>query len=109
MASSSPSGETVCPCAPRPESSSTPTRSSTRGLWNLALAGLILLYERRPPDAPPGRLFALYVGGDALGRLWLEALRIDPASHIAGVRVKIWVSIVTLAITAAWLLVTRHR
>jgi prolipoprotein diacylglyceryl transferase len=78
-------------------------------LWNLALAGLLLLYERRRPGAPPGRLFALYVGGYALGRLWVEALRIDPASHIAGVRVNIWVSIVTLAITVAWLVATRHR
>ena len=59
--------------------------------------------------APPGRLFALYVGGYALGRLWVEALRIDPASRIAGVRVNIWVSIVTLAITVAWLVATRHR
>jgi prolipoprotein diacylglyceryl transferase len=78
-------------------------------LWNLALAGLLILYERRHPGARPGRLFALYVAGYALGRLWIEALRIDPASRIAGLRVNIWVSIVALAVSAAWLVATRHR
>jgi prolipoprotein diacylglyceryl transferase len=78
-------------------------------LWNLTLAGLLILYERRHPNARPGRLFALYIAGYALGRLWIEALRIDPASRIAGLRVNIWVSIVTLALSAAWLVATRHR
>ena len=78
-------------------------------LWNLALAGLLILYERRRPGARPGTLFALYVAGYALGRLWVEALRIDPASHIAGLRVNIWVSIVALAASAIWLVATRHR
>ena len=78
-------------------------------LWNLALAGFLVLYERRRPNARPGRLFALYVAGYALGRLWVEALRIDPASRIAGLRVNIWISIITLVITMAWLVVTGHR
>jgi prolipoprotein diacylglyceryl transferase len=78
-------------------------------LWNLALAGLLILYERRRPDARPGTLFALYVAGYALGRLWVEALRIDPASHIAGLRVNIWVSTLALAASVGWLVVTRHR
>jgi phosphatidylglycerol---prolipoprotein diacylglyceryl transferase len=78
-------------------------------LWNLALAGLLILYERRHPAARPGRLFALYVAGYALGRLWVEALRIDPASRIAGLRVNIWVSILALAASTTWLAATRHR
>jgi prolipoprotein diacylglyceryl transferase len=71
-------------------------------LWNLALAACLVLYERHRPNARPGRLFALYVAGYALGRLWVEALRIDPASRIAGLRVNIWTRIVTLVITVAW-------
>src|SRR4029450_6760051 len=78
-------------------------------LWNLALAGLLILYERRPPHARPGRLFALYVAGYALGRLWIESLRIDPASRIAGLRVNIWVSILDLASSACSLACSRHR
>ena len=76
-------------------------------LWNLALAGLLVLYERRRPDGRPGRLFALYVAGYALGRLWVEALRIDPASTILGVRVNLWVSGVAIAGAAVWLVRNR--
>jgi hypothetical protein len=45
----------------------------------------------------PGNLFALYVGGYFLGRLWVEALRIDPASVVLGLRVNIWISLVAMA------------
>jgi prolipoprotein diacylglyceryl transferase len=79
------------------------------GLWNLALAGALVLYERRRPDGRPGRLFALYVGGYGLGRLWVEALRIDEATRIAGVRVNIWVSLVAIAASAGWLVARRRR
>ena len=72
-------------------------------LWNLALVGALLLWERRHRQARPGTLFAMYVGGYALGRLWVEALRIDPASRILGLRVNIWVSLVAVAGSALWL------
>jgi prolipoprotein diacylglyceryltransferase len=73
-------------------------------LWNLALAGFLVLYERRRPGGRPGRLFALYVAGYGVGRLWVEALRIDPASHIAGIRVNIWVSLLAIVGSTLWLL-----
>jgi prolipoprotein diacylglyceryl transferase len=78
-------------------------------LWNLALAALLVAWERRHPHQPPGRLFALYVAGYALGRLWVEALRIDPATRLLGVRVNIWTSLAALVGAVAWLVVTRHR
>jgi len=78
-------------------------------LWNVALAGLLVMYERRRPDGRPGRLFALYVAGYGLGRLWVEALRIDPASQVAGLRVNIWVSLLTLVLSAGWLVRDRQR
>lgn len=76
-------------------------------LWNLALAAALVLYERRRPDQRPGRLFALYVAGYASGRLWVEALRIDPASEILGLRVNLWTSAIALAAALAWLTLTR--
>jgi prolipoprotein diacylglyceryl transferase len=76
-------------------------------LWNLALAGLLVAWERRHPDQRPGRLFALYVAGYALGRIWVEALRIDPAARLLGVRVNIWTSLVALVGSTAWLVITR--
>lgn len=80
------------------------------GLWNLALAGALVLYERRRDGRRPGRLFALYVLGYGVGRLWIEALRIDEATRIAGVRVNIWVSLVAIAgATAAVTVLRRPR
>lgn len=72
-------------------------------LWNLALAGLIIAWDNRHPKARPGRMFAVYVGGYGLGRLWVEAMRIDEASRIAGVRVNIWTSLIAILAAAAWL------
>jgi prolipoprotein diacylglyceryl transferase len=59
-------------------------------LWNLALVGLLLWVDRRKV-LKPGRLFGLYVAGYSVGRLWIEALRIDTASKVAGLRVNLWV------------------
>ncbi len=78
-------------------------------LWNLALAGILVLYERRRPGAPPGTLFALYVGGYGLGRLWVEALRIDDATRLAGLRVNIWVSLLAIAASTVALVVLHRR
>jgi prolipoprotein diacylglyceryl transferase len=77
------------------------------GLWNLALAGL-LVYVGRRWRPRPGQLFVGYVAGYAAGRLWVEALRVDPATEIAGVRVNIWVSSAVL-LAAVAVLVVRSR
>ena len=39
--------------------------------------------------------------GYGLGRLWVESLRIDHASLLAGVRVNIWVSLVAVVVGGA--------
>ena len=69
-------------------------------VWNVALAALLVRLDRTG-RLRRGQLFVLYVAGYALGRLWVEALRIDPANEILGLRVNIWTSLVTLAIAAA--------
>jgi prolipoprotein diacylglyceryl transferase len=68
-------------------------------LWNLALAGFLVWLGRRF-RLRDGQLFTLYVGGYALGRLWVEAMRSDPASLLLGVRVNIWTSLIALGIAA---------
>jgi prolipoprotein diacylglyceryl transferase len=78
-------------------------------LWNLALAAALVVYERRSPHGRPGTLFALYVAGYGIGRLWVEALRIDPATRLGGVRVNIWVSLAAIAAAAGWLAVRRRH
>jgi prolipoprotein diacylglyceryl transferase len=77
-------------------------------LWNLALAAVLVVVGRRWHPRP-GQLFAGYVAGYAAGRLWVEALRIDPATHVLGARVNIWVSATTLVAALAVLAIrSRH-
>jgi prolipoprotein diacylglyceryl transferase len=61
-------------------------------IWDLAGVGVLLWVERRWRINPPG-LFALYVAWYCFGRFFEELLRIDPAHHIAGLRLNAWVSI----------------
>ncbi len=91
-------------------------------LWNLALCGLLLLLDRRrlrigvpilvadQRGIPgPGSILAVYIFGYGLGRLWIEAVRIDTASLIWGVRVNIWMSLALIAASAVWLVWSRRR
>lgn len=77
-------------------------------MWSLALCGVLLLVDRRA-SLRPGRLFAYYLGGYFLGRVWIEGLRIDPAPEVAGLRWNQWMSIVVLVGVVAFLLVDRVR
>ncbi len=77
-------------------------------LWNLALCAALLALDRRRV-LRPGALLAAYVFGYGLGRLWIEAVRIDEASLIAGVRVNIWMSLALIAGSLTWLVWTRVR
>lgn len=64
-------------------------------IWNFALVATLLLIGRRG-RLRSGQLFALYVAGYGSGRIWTEALRIDPASRLGPFRVNIWMSLVLL-------------
>jgi hypothetical protein len=72
------------------------------GLWNLALAGLIIVGSNRIV-LRPSRWFAVYVIGYGVGRLWVESLRIDAATELAGLRVNTWMSLVIIALGLLWL------
>jgi prolipoprotein diacylglyceryl transferase len=58
-------------------------------LWNLAAAAVIVWADRRW-RLGHGRAFALYVALYCLGRFWIELLRVDPATMIAGVRINVF-------------------
>ena len=74
-------------------------------LWNFALTVFLIRLDRTG-RIRRGWLLAVYVVGYLTARLWLETVRIDPATEIAGVRVNIWMSIIGIAI-AGGLLVWR--
>lgn len=77
-------------------------------LWNLALFGF-LVWVDRTGKIKRGGLVAVYVVGYAVARIWLETVRIDPATEIAGVRVNIWMSIIAIAAAGGWLLARGRR
>lgn len=64
-------------------------------VWNLLLAFLLVRCDRAG-FLKPGRLIGIWILGYGLGRLWIEALRIDNASLIFGVRVNIWMSLIAI-------------
>lgn len=72
-------------------------------LWNLALAGLIIVVGRRGV-LRRGELFLVYMGGYGLGRFWVEGMRSDDASLILGVRVNHWMSLALIlsAVVLFW-------
>ena len=73
-------------------------------LWNLGLV-VLLIWIDRMRVLRPGRIFALYVGGYFLGRLWVEALRSDEANKILGLRVNIWISLLAIGAVVAFFLI----
>ncbi len=65
----------------------------------------------RPPvqASNPPNLFALYVAWYCFGRFFEELLRIDPAHHIAGLRLNAWVSIVVFVVAVAYFVLHERR
>lgn len=61
-------------------------------LWNLGVAVVVWLADRRYRFGK-GRAFALYVMAYSAGRAWIEALRVDEANEILGLRLNVWTSI----------------
>jgi prolipoprotein diacylglyceryl transferase len=62
-------------------------------LWLIAMA-VVLVWADRRFSMGHGRLFALYVALYCAGRVWIEALRIDDANTILGLRLNVWTSVI---------------
>lgn len=61
-------------------------------LWNLGVAALVWRLDRRWRFGK-GRAFALYVMAYTAGRVWIEAMRSDPAEQVLGLRLNVWTSL----------------
>jgi prolipoprotein diacylglyceryl transferase len=75
-------------------------------LWNLGVAALLVWADRRW-RLGGGRVFALYVAAYATGRIWIEALRIDEANSLLGLRLNVVVMAVLLVGAVVYLVVRR--
>ncbi|MCW2681629.1 MAG: prolipoprotein diacylglyceryl transferase [Frankiales bacterium] len=75
-------------------------------LWNLGVAGLVIWADRRY-KLGGGRAFALYCALYATGRIWIEALRIDEANDVLGLRLNVVVMGVVLVGALAYLVLRR--
>jgi prolipoprotein diacylglyceryl transferase len=75
-------------------------------IWDVVGVLLLIWIGRRYRIKPPG-LFALYVAWYCFGRFFEELLRVDPAHHIAGLRLNAWVSIILFVGAVAYFV--RHQ
>ncbi|WP_433193321.1 prolipoprotein diacylglyceryl transferase [Nocardia sp. CA-107356] len=78
-------------------------------IWNLLIVVLLVQIDKRYRIGH-GRLFALYVAGYCLGRFFVELLRDDEATKIAGIRINSFTSaLVFLAAVAYFIFATKGR
>jgi prolipoprotein diacylglyceryl transferase len=77
-------------------------------LWNLAAAAFVIWADRRF-RLGHGRAFALYVAAYCFGRLWIELLRTDPATHFFGVRINVFTAIVVGLLALVYFVALRGR
>ena len=76
-------------------------------IWNLLLAGALVWLGGRRSIRPPG-LFALYVAGYSFARIGEELLRVDPAHHILGLRLNLYVASILCLVGLAWFVRTQR-
>jgi prolipoprotein diacylglyceryl transferase len=74
-------------------------------LWDAGTAAVLIWVDRRFRIGH-GRVFALYVLLYTVGRFWIEALRVDPANRILGLRLNLWTSALLGLAALAYLIVS---
>lgn len=72
-------------------------------LWNLGLV-VFLIWLGRTGKLRKGALLAVYILMYFIARLWLETVRVDPATEVGGVRINIWISLIGIVLAGGWLL-----
>jgi prolipoprotein diacylglyceryl transferase len=70
-------------------------------IWNLLLAAALVWLGHHRRVRAPG-LFALYIAGYSLGRIGEELMRVDPAHHILGLRLNLYVASIVCLSGVAW-------
>jgi prolipoprotein diacylglyceryl transferase len=77
-------------------------------IWNLT--GVVaLIWLGNKLQLQWGKVFALYLIIYSTGRVWIEAIRIDPSEIILGLRINIWSALTGIAIGVVIYLVQTRR
>jgi prolipoprotein diacylglyceryl transferase len=76
-------------------------------IWDLGLAAFLVRLGHRRRIRPPG-LFALYVCGYSLFRIPVELIRVDPAHHVLGLRLNLFVAAGVALAGALWFVLTQR-
>lgn len=77
-------------------------------IWSLAGVALLLAADRRL-NLRWGKMLGLYLIYYSVGRVWIEAIRIDPSEIVFGLRINIWSAIVGILVGLAILIVQSRR
>jgi prolipoprotein diacylglyceryl transferase len=77
-------------------------------LWCLLAFGIIIWAERRFRFRR-GQTFALYAALYTFGRIWFEALRIDDATKVFGIRFNLLLTIILCAGSTIWFVMLGRR
>jgi prolipoprotein diacylglyceryl transferase len=77
-------------------------------IWSLAGVALLLAADRRF-NLRWGKMLGLYLIYYSVGRVWVEAIRIDPSEAVFGLRINIWSAIVGILIGLAIMVIQSRR
>jgi prolipoprotein diacylglyceryl transferase len=77
-------------------------------IWSLAGVALLLAADQRF-KLRWGKMFGLYLIYYSVGRIWIEAIRIDPSEIFLGLRINIWSAIAGIALGLAVVVIQSRR
>lgn len=77
-------------------------------IWSLAGVALLLAADKRF-NLRWGRMIGLYLIYYSIGRIWVEAIRIDPSEIVLGLRINIWSAIFGVAVGLAIMVIQSRR
>jgi prolipoprotein diacylglyceryl transferase len=77
-------------------------------IWSLAGVALLLAADRKF-NLRWGKMIGLYLVYYSIGRIWVEAIRIDPSEILLGLRINIWSAIAGILVGLAILVIQSRR
>jgi prolipoprotein diacylglyceryl transferase len=77
-------------------------------IWSLFGVALLLAADKKF-NLRWGRMIGLYFIYYSIGRVWVEAIRIDPSEIVLGLRINIWSAIVGIVVGLALMIISYRR